>query len=114
MHRFDADMDFEERTAKYDKLWDEALDRIAKSPNEYKVYETIWNTFNPESEARGEKVDYPEDFFEQSLDALNKHFGGSGDMVITENVRKALDAAHKWDMADDDEWDDMIGEEEEE
>jgi len=111
MHRFDADMELEDRTVKYDKLWDEALAKLG--PKEYKVYEKIWNTFNTEAEMNGTKVDYPEDFFEQSVDELNKHFGGHGDMVITENVRKALDAAHKWDMSDDDEWEDMIGEEEE-
>ena len=51
-----------------------------------------------------------EDFMENgtSVDALNKHFGGKGDMAITEKVRKALLATHQWAMADDDYWDDPL------
>lgn len=46
-------------------------------------------------------IDYldtlPEGFFEQSVDKLNKHFGGHDDMMVTENVRKALDAQQKFE-----------------
>ena len=34
----------------------------------------------------------PSDFFKQSVEALNKHFGGHDNLVVTENVRKYLDA----------------------
>lgn len=37
----------------------------------------------------------PSDFFKQSVDALNKHFGGHGKLVVTENVRKYLDACKR-------------------
>ena len=33
----------------------------------------------------------PSDFFKQSVEALNKHFGGHGRLVVTENVRKYMD-----------------------
>ena len=58
----------------------------ALSPAETEVFDTI--------------IDYldtlPEGFFEDnSVDELNKHFGGHDDMVVTEKVRKALDAQQK-------------------
>jgi hypothetical protein len=37
----------------------------------------------------------PSDFFKKSVDELNKHFGGHDDMVVTENVRKYLDACKR-------------------
>lgn len=53
----------------------------ALSPAETEVFNTI--------------IDYldtlPEDFFKQSVKALNEHFGGHDDMVVTEAVRSALD-----------------------
>jgi len=114
MHRFDANEDLEKLTEKLDKEWDEALDALGgPDSDEYKVYETIWRTFSPEDPDEP-KVDYPEDFFEKSVEELNEHFGGSGKNAITEKVRKALDLAHKWDMADDDMWEPYEGEEEEE
>lgn len=59
-------------------------------------------------------IDYldtlPEDFFEtNTVEELNKHFGGHDDKVVTENVRKALDLQKKFeDMLD--EMADVVGE----
>lgn len=100
MHRFDEGQDLEALADKLAKEWDNAVEKLNEKESE--VYQTILGTFMTNGDTPG--VDYPEDFFEQSVDVLNKHFGGHGDRVITENVRKALDAAYKWNMADDDYW----------
>lgn len=47
-------------------------------------------------------VDYldtlPEGFFEDnSVEELNKHFGGHDDVKVTENVRAALDAQQRFE-----------------
>lgn len=47
-------------------------------------------------------IDYldtlPDGFFEEnSVEQLNKHFGGHDDMVVTEKVRRALDAQQKFE-----------------
>ena len=53
-----------------------------------------------EKEVYNVLIDYvdtlPEGFFvDNSVDELNAHFGGHDDMVVTENVRQALDAAQE-------------------
>ena len=37
-------------------------------------------------------------FVNHTLEELNRHFGGHGDMVVTENVRKALDAQQRCEL----------------
>jgi hypothetical protein len=52
-----------------------------------------------ESEVASIIYDYletlPPDFFKQSVDALNEHFGGHDNMMVTENVRQYLDACRQ-------------------
>ena len=55
----------------------------------------------------------PSDFFKQSVEALNKHFGGHDNMVVTENVRAYLDAC-KQELDEIDEIAEIIPAEEEE
>ena len=48
-------------------------------------------------------IDYldtlPPGFFEKnSVEELNKHFGGHDDMMVTEKVRRALDAQQKMEL----------------
>ena len=62
--------------------------RLVKSltPKETEVFEVILDYLDT----------LPAGFFSNhSLEELNKHFGGTGDRVVTENVRKALDAEQR-------------------
>ena len=106
MHRFDANVDdLEGFVSELEEKMSELVEGLSDA--EFEVYNIIADTITPNP--RNKKlVSYPEDFFKQSVDALNKHFGGKGDMAITEKVRKALLATHQWAMADDDYWDDPL------
>ena len=58
---------------------------------------------NQEKEVFDTIIDYldtlPEGFFEtNTVEQLNRHFGGNGDMLVTENVRLALDAQQKLEL----------------
>lgn len=76
--------------------------------NLVKKVNAITNTFSDkEGEVFDTIVEYldtlPQGFFaEHSLEELNKHFGGHDDMVVTEKVRKALDAQQKCEAFMDD------------
>lgn len=59
------------------------------SDDEKEVYNTILDYLDT----------LPEDFFsDNSVEQLNKHFGGHDEFVVTENVRRALDASQKLEL----------------
>lgn len=80
------------------KLSAAAIKRL--TPTETEVFETILDYLDT----------LPGDFFESNtVDELNKHFGGHDDMVVTENVRNALDLQKKFEDTLD-EMADVVGE----
>ena len=72
-----------------DQLLDMAVEAENKlTPEEKVVYDAIM----PYTET------LPSDFFESNtVEQLNAHFGGHDDVVLTENVRKALDLEKKYE-----------------
>ena len=87
-HAFDAEAP--DLPALYDELSERLEAQLAElSDAEAEVYGVIAETISPEGE-EDLPVDYPEGFFEQTVGALNEHFGGSGSRRITRKIRAAL------------------------
>ena len=108
MHRFDADV--EDLEAYEEELFgkmEKAVEPLTEE--ELEVYGILADTLTP-NPRNDDLAIYPEDFFRQSVDALNAHFGSSQTGAITENVRLAILATHLWAMADDDLWEPWLSE----